>query len=393
MAATADVPEDPRSLRRTQSGRGPVNRALRWLRANLFSSVANSLTTLVLLALVIKGLAGLAQWGIWDAVWETPGNDSSACRAVRGVGACWAVIPEKYRFILFGTYPFDQQWRPALAVGVFIGLFYLSTRRFLWRRELVYLWIAALVLIGVLMWGGVLGLPFVSQERWGGLPVTLILATFGLAFGFPLGILVALGRRSQLPAIRSLCVLYVELIRGVPLISLLFMASVMFPLFMPGGFNIDKLLRAQIAIVLFAGAYLAEVIRGGLQAVPRGQHEAADALGLSYWRKNGLIILPQAIRHVIPPLVNTFIAFFKDTSLVLIIGIFDLLTTAKTAIIDPVWQQFSVEVYLFVATIYFAFCFAMSRFSRRLESRQHRATSGFGRCTFRIAVTTMCSRV
>ena len=369
MAATADVPEDPRSLRRTQSGRGPVNRALRWLRANLFSSVANSLTTLVLLALVIKGLAGLAQWGIWDAVWETPGNDSSACRAVRGVGACWAVIPEKYRFILFGTYPFDQQWRPALAVGVFIGLFYLSTRRFLWRRELVYLWIAALVLIGVLMWGGVLGLPFVSQERWGGLPVTLILATFGLAFGFPLGILVALGRRSQLPAIRSLCVLYVELIRGVPLISLLFMASVMFPLFMPGGFNIDKLLRAQIAIVLFAGAYLAEVIRGGLQAVPRGQHEAADALGLSYWRKNGLIILPQAIRHVIPPLVNTFIAFFKDTSLVLIIGIFDLLTTAKTAIIDPVWQQFSVEVYLFVATIYFAFCFAMSRFSRRLESQ------------------------
>ena len=369
MAATADVPEDPRSLRRTQSGRGPVNRALRWLRANLFSSVANSLTTLLLLALLIKGLAGLAQWGIWDAVWETPGNDSSACRAVRGVGACWAFIPEKYRFILFGTYPFDQQWRPALAVVVFIALFYLSTRRFLWRRELVYLWIAALVLIGVLMWGGVLGLPFVSQERWGGLPVTLILATFGLAFGFPLGILVALGRRSQLPAIRSLCVLYVELIRGVPLISLLFMASVMFPLFMPGGFNIDKLLRAQIAIVLFAGAYLAEVIRGGLQAVPRGQHEAADALGLSYWRKNGLIILPQAIRHVIPPLVNTFIAFFKDTSLVLIIGIFDLLTTAKTAIIDPVWQQFSVEVYLFVATIYFAFCFAMSRFSRRLESQ------------------------
>jgi general L-amino acid transport system permease protein len=369
MAATADVPQEPRSLRRMQSGRGLVNRALRWLRANLFSSVANSLTTLVLLALLIKGLAGLAQWGIWDAVWDTSGNDSSACRAVRGVGACWAVIPEKYRFILFGTYPFEQQWRPALAVVVFIALFYLSTRRFFWRRELVYLWMAALILIGVLMWGGVLGLPFVSQERWGGLPVTLILATFGLAFGFPLGIFVALGRRSRLPAIRSLCVLYVELIRGVPLISLLFMASVMFPLFMPGGFNLDKLLRAQIAIVLFAGAYLAEVIRGGLQAVPRGQHEAADALGLSYWRKNRLIILPQAIRHVIPPLVNTFIAFFKDTSLVLIIGIFDLLTTAKTAIIDPVWQQFSVEVYLFVATIYFAFCFAMSRFSRRLESQ------------------------
>ena len=204
--------------------------------------------------------------------------------------------------------------------------------------------------------------------------MTLILATFGLAFGFPLGILVALGRRSKLPAIHSLSVLYVELIRGVPLISLLFMASVMFPLFMPDGVNIDKLLRAQIAFILFAGAYLAEVIRGGLQAVPRGQHDAADALGLSYWKKNSLIILPQAIRHVIPPLVNTFIAFFKDTSLVLIIGIFDLLTTAKTSIIDPAWQSFSVEVYIFVALIYFAFCFAMSRYSRRLEAQDgHKA--------------------
>jgi general L-amino acid transport system permease protein len=231
----------------------------------------------------------------------------------------------------------------------------------------VLIWAGALSLIGLLMWGGVPGLPFVSQERWGGLPVTLVLATFGLAFGFPLGILVALGRRSKLPAIRSLCVLYVELIRGVPLISLLFMASVMFPLFMPEGFNIDKLLRAQIAIIMFAGAYLAEVVRGGLQAVPRGQSEAAEALGLSYWRKNWLIVLPQAIRHVIPPLVNTFIAFFKDTSLVLIIGLFDLLTTAKTAIIDPAWQPFSVEIYLFVAAIYFMFCFAMSRYSRQLE--------------------------
>jgi general L-amino acid transport system permease protein len=282
------------------------------------------------------------------------------------------VIPEKYRFILFGTYPFDEQWRPALAVLLFIALYYLSTRRAWWRRELIYLWIGALGLISVLMWGGIFGLSYVSQDRWGGLPVTLILATFGLAFGFPLGILVALGRRSNLPAIRSLCVLYVELIRGVPLVSLLFMASVMFPLFMPGGFNIDKLLRAQIAIVLFAGAYLAEVVRGGLQAVPRGQSEAADALGLSYWRKQRLIVLPQAIRHVIPPLVNTFIAFFKDTSLVLIIGIFDLLTTAKTAIIDPAWQQFSVEVYIFVAAIYFAFCFAMSRYSRSLEAMSGR---------------------
>jgi len=194
------------------------------------------------------------------------------------------------------------------------------------------------------------------------------LSTFGLALAFPLAVLVALGRRStQLPAVKVLCVLYVELIRGVPLITLLFMASVMFPLFMPEGFNPDKLLRAQVAIILFAGAYLAEVVRGGLQSLPRGQYEAADALGLSYWRKTGLIILPQALRLVIPPLVNTFIGFFKDTSLVLIIGIFDLLTAGKVAITDPVWQAYSTELYLVLAAIYFAFCFVMSRYSHRLE--------------------------
>jgi general L-amino acid transport system permease protein len=346
-----------------------ANPALRWLRANLFPSITSSIMTLLLLALLAKMIMSFLQWGVLHAVWTVPGNDTSACRAAHGIGACWAVIPEKFRFILFGTYPYDQQWRPALATLLFIALFYVSCLRSFWRRELVLMWAVMLSLIGLLMWGGVPGLPFVSQERWGGLPVTLILATFGLAFGFPLGILVALGRRSKLPAIRSLCVLYVELIRGVPLISLLFMASVMFPLFMPDGVNVDKLLRAQIAVVLYAGAYLAEVVRGGLQAVPRGQHEASEALGLSYWQRHRLVILPQAIRHVIPPLVNTFIAFFKDTSLVLIIGIFDLLTTAKTAIIDPAWQAFSVEVYIFVALIYFAFCFAMSRYSRHLEAQ------------------------
>jgi general L-amino acid transport system permease protein len=180
---------------------------------------------------------------------------------------------------------------------------------------------------------------------------------------------VALGRRSNLPAIKAVCVLYVELIRGVPLVSLLFMASVMFPLFLPEGLSVDKLLRAQVAIILFAGAYLAEVVRGGLQALPKGQYEGADSLGLSYWQKTCLIILPQALRLVIPPLVNTFIGFFKDTSLVLIIGIFDLLTTAKTAIVDPAWQSFSIEVYVFVGLIYFAFCFAMSRYSRHLEAQ------------------------
>jgi general L-amino acid transport system permease protein len=370
MTSVTDIPQSPLPVDRPRTRRPPPGGPIIfWLRANLFGSIPSTIVSLLLIALLGKAFVSLVQWGYWNAVFTVPGDQTAACRSIRGLGACWAVIPEKYRFILFGTYPFDQQWRPALATLTFIALFFVSSRRSFWRKELVLVWAAALVVIGLLMWGGVPGLPFVSQDRWGGLPVTLILATFGLAFGFPLGIVVALGRRSRLPAIRSLCVLYVELIRGVPLISLLFMASVMFPLFLPDGVNIDKLLRAQIAFVLFAGAYLAEVIRGGLQAVPRGQHDAADALGLSYWKKNGLIILPQAIRHVIPPLVNTFIAFFKDTSLVLIIGIFDLLTTAKTSIIDPAWQPFSVEVYLFVALIYFVFCFAMSRYSRHLEAQ------------------------
>ncbi len=237
-----------------------------------------------------------------------------------------------------------------------------------WTKWLIAIWAVGLVAIGVLMWGGVFGLTYVSQERWGGLPITLILSTFGIVGAFPLAILLALGRRSTgMPAIKALCVIFIELIRGVPLISILFMASVMFPLFLPDGLNIDKLLRAQVAIILFAAAYLAEVIRGGLQAIPKGQGEAADALGLSYWNKTLFIILPQALRIVIPPMVNTFIGMFKDTSLVLIIGIYDILNAAKTSIIEPAWQGFGVEAYIAVATLYFFFCFAMSKYSQKLE--------------------------
>jgi general L-amino acid transport system permease protein len=363
--AVAGVPE--------AVSRGGWRRPLVWLRVNLFGSWLSTLVTLALAYLIARAVLGLVQWGLVNAVWWVPDSQTQACRALRGAGACWAVITEKHRFILFGTYPFEQQWRPALAIAIFVALYAVSAMRSFWRKELFAIWLVALTAIGVLMWGGVLGLSHVPQERWGGLPVTLILATFGLALGFPLGVVVALGRRSELPAIKAVCVIYVELIRGVPLVSLLFMASVMFPLFLPEGIDIDKLLRAQVAIILFAGAYLAEVVRGGLQALPKGQYEAADALGLSYWKKTGLIVLPQALRLVIPPLVNTFIGFFKDTSLVLIIGIFDLLTTAKTAVIEPAWQGFGLEVFVMVSLIYFAFCCAMSRYSQRLEAELNRA--------------------
>ena len=346
-----------------------------WMRTNLFSSWLNGAVTLLLGYLIIRWTLGFIDWAFVNAIWSVPNNQTQACRDLKGIGACWAVITEKHRFILFGTYPFEEHWRPLLCIFLFIGLYIVSAMRRFWRKELALVWVAVLTLIGILMWGGVLGLSYVPQERWGGLVITLILATFGLAFAFPLAILVALGRRSKMPAIKALCVIYVELIRGVPLISLLFMASVMFPLFLPEGMNIDKLLRAQIAIILFAAAYLAEVVRGGLQALPKGQYEAADALGLSYWQKTGFIILPQALRLVIPPLVNTFIGFFKDTSLVLIIGIFDLLTAGKTAIIEPAWQGFGIEVYLTVGAIYFVFCFAMSKYSQGLEAELNRHKS------------------
>ncbi len=348
---------------------GPVA----WMRANLFNGIFSSLVTLILGFLILYGLYGFIEWGVVNAVWSVPRTatgalDPTSCRLVHGLGACWAAIGDKWRFMLFGRYPYGQQWREALCLLLFIGLYWVSADRRFWRRELGLIWVATLVVIFTLMWGGVLGLSYVAQDEWGGLPITLILATFGLALAFPLSVLVALGRRStKLPAVKMLCVVYVELIRGVPLVALLFMANVMFPLFLPEGVNIDKLLRAQIAFILFAGAYLAEVVRGGLQALPKGQAEAADALGLTYWQKTMRITLPQALRLVIPPLVNTFIGFFKDTSLVLTIGILDFLTTSKTAMADPVWQGVSTEIYIVVALVYIAFCYTMSSYSRGVE--------------------------
>jgi general L-amino acid transport system permease protein len=347
---------------------------LRWLRANLFSSWPNTLLTLAVLWLLWRTVPPFIDWAFVNAIWHAP--DSKLCRAAAGEGACWAFIAEKHRFILFGTYPYAQHWRPALACLILVALWIASALRRFWNRGLILAWAAGLVAVGLLMWGGVLGLPYVENERWGGLILTLLLTTFGLAFAFPLAILLALGRRSGMSVIRGLAVGFIELVRGVPLISLLFMASVMLPLFLPAGVTVDKLLRAQIAMILFAAAYLTEVVRGGLQAIPRSQYDAADALGLSYWNRTLLVILPQALRISIPPIVNTCIGFFKDTSLVLIIGLFDLLSTIKVSLAEPAWTGFGVEAYLFAAVVYFAFCFAMSRYSQGLEREFARSAGG-----------------
>ncbi|HYG53831.1 MAG TPA: amino acid ABC transporter permease [Burkholderiales bacterium] len=335
-----------------------------WIRERFFSSPFNAAVTLVLLFLLWKAIPPFIDWAFLDAVWRP---DANACRTAEG--ACWGFIAEKHRFILFGTYPYDQHWRPGLASAILILLWVLSAIRFFWRWWLALVWIIGLSLIGMLMWGGLLGMPYVENERWGGLILTLLLSTFGLALAFPLAIALALGRRSDMPIIRGLSVGYVELVRGVPLISLLFMASVMLPLFLPSGVTVDKILRALVAMTLFVAAYMAEVIRGGLQAIPKGQYDAAHALALPYWRRTFLIILPQALRISVPPLVNTIVAFFKDTSLVLIIGLFDLLSTLKVSLQEPAWNGFGVEAYVFASLVYFAFCFAMSRYSQRLEHR------------------------
>jgi general L-amino acid transport system permease protein len=343
-----------------------------WLRANLFSSVFNTVLTLLALYFLAATVPPLVRWGLIDAVWSAP--NGRACRGAGGeaAGACWAFVGDKLRFILFGRFPYAEQWRPLLVVVLFVALIVASCNRRLWGRRLVLLWLAGLAAVGVLIWGGVFGLAFVDTLLWNGLPLTLILAVVGMALAFPFGILLALGRRSQLPAVRAICVTYIELVRGVPLITVLFMASVMLPLFLPSGMTIDKLLRAQIAFILFAAAYLAEIVRGGLQAIPKGQIEAADALGLGYWQRTRLIVLPQALALVIPPLVNTFIGMFKDTSLVIVIGLFDLLGTVNAALSDANWQGFNIEAYIVAAAIYFSFCFFMSRYSQMLEREFNR---------------------
>jgi general L-amino acid transport system permease protein len=338
---------------------------LAWMRSQLFSSPINSLLTILSVWLLLATVPAMVDWFLISA--NATASTADECR--KSTGACWAMIVEKHRLILFGLYPYDEQWRPMIASGILVASIILSGWRKLWNIWLLVVWTVSLTAVAILMWGGMLGLTYVENTQWGGLPLTLILSTFGIALAFPLGIVLALGRRSNMPAIKSICIVYIELIRGVPLISLLFMSAVMLPLFLPEGMSIDKLLRAQIAIILFAAAYMAETIRGGLQAIPKGQFEGADSLGLSYWQQMRLIVLPQALKIVIPPLVGLFIALFKDTSLVVIIGIFDLTQAAKAALTDQAWRGFSVEVYIFISAIYFVFCYSMSKYSQSLEKR------------------------
>lgn len=343
---------------------GPVG----WLRRNLFSTPLNTLLTLGALYLLYRLVPPMISWAVFDADWV--GNSREACS---GDGACWVFVKLRFLHFMVGFYPEDQLWRPI--AGFVLGALLIL---YLLLNDLPHKgWVAGFTILifpfiaFFLFYGGMFGLPMVETHKWGGLMLTLILSAVGMLFALPLGTVLALGRRSSMRVSQALSVVFIELWRGVPLITVLFMSSVLIPLFMPEGIRLDKLLRALIGISLFQSAYMAEVIRSGLQSVPRGQYEAADALGLSYWKAMLLIILPQALKTVIPGIVNTFIELFKDTTLVLIIGLFDLLATVQASFTDSKWLGFSAEGYIFAALIYWIFCFSMSRYSHYLEKKLH----------------------
>ena len=340
--------------------------AVAWSRENLFSTPANTLVTVVLASLLVWAGAAALGWGWVHAVWRA---DADQCQAARGIGACWGVIAEKGRLIVLGRYPVGEAWRPVTATALLLALVVATGSRRTWGLRLALLWPGVLCVFLWLMGGGA-GLSHVTTDLWGGLPLTVLLTVSSLALAFPLAIAVALGRRSTMPALRTLCTVYVELVRGVPLISVLFMASFMFPLFMPPGHSPDVLVRVIVGITLFAAAYMAEIVRGGLQSVERGQIEAAASIGLSWWQAQRKIVLPQALAAVVPAIMNNFISLFKDTSLVTIVSLYELTGALSLALdSDPDWRPFKIEGYLFIAAIYFAFCFAMSRYSLRLERR------------------------
>jgi general L-amino acid transport system permease protein len=337
-----------------------------WMYANLLSSPLNIVLTGVGLAIILAAVIPLVQWGVLNA--DFVGSTQDDCTSG---GACWVFIGGRWNFFIYGFFPEATYWRVDIVYALLIIL--LAPQffdAFPYKKLFGVITLTAFPIGSViLLAGGVFGLERVPTEQWSGLILTLVLSFVGIVGSLPIGILLALGRRSKMPVIRGICVVFIEVWRGVPLISVLFMASVMLPLFLPEGVNFDKLLRALIGIVMFQSAYMAEVVRGGLQAIPKGQYEAGSALGLGYWRSMQLIIMPQALKLVIPGIVNTFIALFKDTTLVLIIGLFDFLKTIETAITDPNWRNVATEGHLFAALGFWIFCYGMSRYSQSLERK------------------------
>ena len=363
----------------TESRKPPVATTgiLGWLRMNLFSNWINSLVSLFVLYILIQFIPWILNWTIFAADFKYNFNgaeiiDRTMCSRVldpENGGACWAIIYVRFYQFMYGFYPRDEVWRVNLSyIMLAVAVVPLLFDKFPFRKHFLKFTYVFPVIAFFLLNGG-LGLESVSTNKWGGLLVTLVLGCTGIALAFPLGIVLALGRRSNLPVISMMCTLFIEFIRGVPLITLLFFGMVMLPLFLPEGVNMDGLARVLVAVTLFQSAYMAEVIRGGLQAIPQGQYEAARSIGLSYWQMNMKIVLPQAIRISIPSIVNTSIGLFKDTTLVIIVGLLDLLGIGRGALADTTWLGLAYEVYFFVSLVFFIFTFAMSRYSLYLEKK------------------------
>ena len=351
-----------------------------WARKSLFATPGDAALSILALLGIAYFLPQILNWLFFDAVWS--GTDRTACLTVEQggqlpagwSGACWPFVFNRFGYFMFGRYPVDERWRVILCGAIFVLLLApLLIPRVPFKRLNAILFFGVFPFVAyILLVGGVFGLPYVVTSLWGGLMVTLVLSYVGIVVSLPVGILLALGRRSKMPIVKLLSVIFIETVRGVPLVTVLFMAAFMLPLFVPPGMTFDKLLRALIGVALFSSAYMAEVIRGGLQAIPKGQYEGADSLGLGYWQKMSLIIMPQALKLVIPGIVNSFISLFKDTTLVLIISMFDLLGVVKQSISgDPTWAtpQTAKTGYIFAAAIFWIFCFGMSRYSQYMERR------------------------
>ncbi|HEX2215942.1 MAG TPA: amino acid ABC transporter permease [Xanthobacteraceae bacterium] len=373
IAYVREAPAEP--MPPPVSARGPYG----WLRANFFATPFDAILSVLMLLLLVWTIPPLVEFMLTDAVWT--GQDREACVTSPQrpeVGACWAFVRDRFAYFVYGSYPLSERWRVdiffiMLAIGI-VWLLKLNAP----RRDLgaIYFFVVVPVVSYFLLNGAEwLGLRPVDTALWGGVLVTIVVAWVGIVVSLPAGILLALGRRSSMPAVKLFSVIFIEFVRGVPLITVLFMASVMLPLFVPEAYSPDKLLRALIGIAMFASAYMAEVVRAGLQAIPRGQYEGAMAVGLGYWQMMRLIILPQALKITIPNIVNTYIGLFKDTTLVFIVGIFDLLKTIEAARIDPTWSTpvTSTTGYAFAAVFYFICCYLMSRYAKDVEARLARA--------------------
>jgi general L-amino acid transport system permease protein len=335
-----------------------------WVKTNLFNGWFNSVLTLLAITLISYTLPDFIQWAFLKAVWI---GDSNVCE-LNNEGACWSFINAKFRVLMLGVYPEDESWRSIVGAIVFGAIILATVTNILKGKVLITAWLLV-PFLGYFLIGGGFGLKEVDPSLWGGLMLSILLATVGIIVSIPLGILLALGRFSGKPIIKALCISIIELVRGVPLITILFMASIMMPLFLPPGFIIDNMLRIQIGMIIFSSAYIAEVVRGGLNAIPKGQFEAASSLGINYTKTIWLIILPQALRHVLPPLIGRCIALFKDTSLVIVVGLLDFLGMVKNSSLDAQWLGYETEAYVFGALIYWVVCYSLSRYGALLESR------------------------